>query len=74
LSATDRLREIRDGFQSSFWVANFTEIFERLAYYATLAVLAIYLNEQLHFSAELTGSVIGTFGLVVTSCPCSGAR
>jgi POT family proton-dependent oligopeptide transporter len=72
LSVADRLREVRDGFQSSFWVANFTEIFERLAYYATLAVLAIYLNEQLHFSAELTGSVIGTFGLVVYFLPVLG--
>ena len=72
MSASDRLREVRDGFQPSFWIANFTEIFERLAYYATLAVLAIYLNEQLHFSAELTGSVIGTFGLVVYFLPVLG--
>jgi proton-dependent oligopeptide transporter, POT family len=72
LSARDRLREIRSGFERSFWVANFTEIFERLAYYGTLAVLAIYLNEQLHFSAELTGSVIGTFGLVVYFLPVIG--
>lgn len=72
MSASDRLREIRDGFQRSFWVANFTEIFERLAYYGTLAVLAIYLNEQLRFSAELTGSIIGTFGLVVYFLPVIG--
>jgi dipeptide/tripeptide permease len=72
LSAGDRLREIRAGFERPFWVANFTEIFERLAYYGTLAVLAIYLNEQLHFSAELTGSVIGTFGLVVYFLPVIG--
>jgi POT family proton-dependent oligopeptide transporter len=72
LSAGDRLREIRTGFQSSFWVANFTEIFERLAYYGTLAVLAIYLNEQLHFSAELTGSIIGIFGMVVYFLPVVG--
>jgi proton-dependent oligopeptide transporter, POT family len=72
LSFEDRLREIRSGFERSFWVANFTEIFERLAYYGTLAVLAVYLNEQLHFSAELTGSVIGTFGLVVYFLPVIG--
>jgi proton-dependent oligopeptide transporter, POT family len=72
LSVGERLREIRAGFERSFWVANFTEIFERLAYYGTLAVLAIYLNEQLHFSAELTGSVIGTFGLVVYFLPVIG--
>lgn len=72
MNAGERLREIRAGFQLSFWVANFTEIFERLAYYGTLAVLAIYLNEQLHFSAELTGSIIGIFGLVVYFLPTVG--
>jgi proton-dependent oligopeptide transporter, POT family len=72
LKTGERLQEIRSGFERSFWVANFTEIFERLAYYGTLAVLAIYLNEQLHFSAELTGSVIGTFGLVVYFLPVIG--
>ncbi len=72
MSAGERLREIASGFQPSFWVANFTEIFERLAYYGTLAVLAIYLNEQLHFSAELTGKIIGIFGLVVYFLPVVG--
>jgi len=72
VTAAERLREIRAGFGRSFWVANFTEIFERLAYYGTLAVLAIYLNEQLHFSTELTASLIGTFGLVVYFLPVVG--
>jgi dipeptide/tripeptide permease len=72
LSASERLREIRAGFESSFWVANFTEIFERIAYYGTMAVLAIYLSEQLHFSSELTGSVLGIFGFVVYFLPIFG--
>jgi len=72
LSASGRIGEIRAGFQSAFWVANFTEIFERLAYYGTLSLLAIYLNEQLHFSAELTGTLIGWFGLVVYFLPVIG--
>ena len=67
-----RLREIRSGFQPAFWAANFTEIFERVAYYATTAVLAIYLNEQLHFSTELTSWIMGTFGLVVWFLPILG--
>jgi len=67
-----RLHEIRTGFEPSFWVANFTEIFERVAYYGTTAVLAIYLNEQLHFSSELTGWLVGTFGLVVWFLPILG--
>jgi len=72
LSFTQRLSEIRSGFEPAFWIANFTEIFERVAYYATTAVLAIYLNEQLHFSSELTGWLVGTFGLVVWFLPILG--
>lgn len=72
MSLAHRLREIRAGFAPAFWVANTTELFERLAYYATAAVLAIYLNEQLHFSSELTGWLIGTFGLVVWFLPILG--
>lgn len=67
-----RLSEIRAGFHPSFWVANFTELFERLAYYGTTAVLAIYLSEQLHFSPELTGWLTGTFGFVVWFLPVLG--
>ena len=72
MSLAPRLREIRSGFEPAFWIANLTELFERLAYYGTAAVLAIYLNEQLHFSSELTGWLIGTFGLVVWFLPILG--
>jgi dipeptide/tripeptide permease len=70
--STSRFEEIRAGFEPAFWVANFTEIFERVAYYGTTAVLAIYLKEQLHFSTELTGWLVGTFGLVVWFLPILG--
>ena len=40
-----RLREIRDGFERPFWVANISELFERLSYYAAFASLALYLHE-----------------------------
>ncbi len=60
-----RIEELRSGFQRPFWIANFTEIFERVAYYGTTAVLAIYLNEQLHFSGELAGTLVGVAGFVV---------
>jgi len=67
-----RLAEIRAGFHPSFWVANATELFERLAYYGTSAVLAFYLKEQLHFSSEFTGWLLGTFGFVVWFLPVLG--
>lgn len=72
MSFAQRWREIRSGFEPAFWVANFTEIFERVAYYGTTAVLAIYLSEQLHFSSQLTGSVMGVFGLAIYFLPILG--
>lgn len=65
MALAQRIEEIRSGFQCPFWVANFTEIFERVAYYGTTAVLAIYLSEQLHFSSELAGTLVGIAGFVV---------
>jgi POT family proton-dependent oligopeptide transporter len=72
LGLQSRLAEIRAGFHRSFWVANASELFERLAYYGTTAVLAFYLKEQLHFSSELTGWLMGTFGFVVWFLPVLG--
>lgn len=72
MSFSQRIEEIRSGFEPAFWIANFTEIFERVAYYGTTAVLAIYMKEQLHFSSELTGWLVGTFGLVVWFLPVLG--
>jgi POT family proton-dependent oligopeptide transporter len=72
MSFGKRLTEIRKGFLRSFWVANCTELFERLAYYGATAVLAVYLSEQLHFSKELTGWMMGIFGFVVWFLPVLG--
>ena len=72
MSLTQRWQEIRTGFARPFWVANGTELFERLAYYGLSAVLAIYLHERLHFSEEQTGSLQGIFGFVVWFLPIFG--
>jgi dipeptide/tripeptide permease len=72
LSFSQRIEEVRTGFAPSFWVANLTELFERLAYYGTFAVLAIYLTEQMHFSKQVSGSIMGTFGFVVWFLPVLG--
>lgn len=66
------LKEIRDGFRPSFWVANFTELFERLAYYGPQAVLAIYLHEHLGLSTEQASWLIGYYGFVVWFMPIVG--
>ena len=65
MSLLERLHEIRTGFELPFWVANITEIFERLSYYGAFASLALYLQERLNFSAEQTGTLTGIFGGMV---------
>jgi proton-dependent oligopeptide transporter, POT family len=65
LSFSQRLQEIRTGFERPFWVANITEIFERLSYYGAFASLALYLQERLNFSTEQTGTLTGIFGGMV---------
>src|SRR5215475_7286845 len=62
---SERLREIRTGFERPFWVANITEIFERLSYYGAFASLALYLQGRLNFSTEQTGTLTGIFGGMV---------
>ena len=62
---SERLREIRTGFERPFWIANISEIFERLSYYGAFASLALYLQERLNFSTEQTGTLTGIFGGMV---------
>jgi POT family proton-dependent oligopeptide transporter len=62
LSIGQRLSDIRGGFQRPFWVANTTEIFERLSYYAVFSTLAVYLNQTLGFSSAQAASLSGIFG------------
>ncbi len=65
MSLSQRLQEIRTGFEPAFWVANVSELFERLAYYGAFSSLANYLHETLSFSTEQTGSLAGFFGGLV---------
>jgi POT family proton-dependent oligopeptide transporter len=59
---SQRLQEIRDGFERPFWVANISEIFERVSYYGAFSSLALYLQEKLNFSTQETGTLAGIFG------------
>ena len=65
MSVAARLEEIRTGFERPFWVANISEIFERLSYYGAFSSLAIYLQSKLNFSTEQTGTLTGLFGGMV---------
>lgn len=62
MTFSERLHEIRTGFERPFWIANISELFERLSYYAVFAVLARYLHEGLHFDVEHASSLTGMFG------------
>lgn len=62
MNLAQRWHDIRTGFERPFWIANITELFERLSYYGAFAVLARYLNENLQFTTERAGSLTGFFG------------
>ncbi len=65
MSFAQRLTDIRTGFDRPFWVANVTELFERLSYYAAFASLARYLHETLQFPTEEASRLTGLFGGLV---------
>ena len=62
---SQRLQEIRTGFELPFWVANISELFERLSYYAAFDSLARYLHEALSFPTERAADLGGLFGGLV---------
>src|SRR5271155_2799804 len=65
MSFSTRLQEIREGFERPFWVANISELFERLSYYAVFASLVRYLHEVLAFPTERAANLTGLFGGLV---------
>jgi proton-dependent oligopeptide transporter, POT family len=65
LTFSERFHEIRTGFERPFWVANISELFERLSYYAAFASLPRYLHESLNFGVERSSSLAGLFGGLV---------
>ncbi|MBV8638530.1 MAG: MFS transporter [Candidatus Eremiobacteraeota bacterium] len=57
-----RLSSTLKGFDRPFWVANVSEIFERLSYYAVFSTLALYLNQTLGFPSAQAAGLSGIFG------------
>jgi dipeptide/tripeptide permease len=72
MTFAQRWHDIRTGFERPFWVANISELFERLSYYAAFASLARYLHEVLKFPTEQTGTLAGFFGGLVWFLPVFG--
>src|SRR6516225_5399732 len=65
MSFNERFEDVRMGFERPFWVANISELFERLSYYAAFASLARYLHEALSFPTERAANLAGLFGGLV---------
>src|SRR5258708_28708260 len=65
MSFSQRFHDVRTGFERPFWVANISELFERLSYYAAFASLARYLHEALSFPTERAADLTGLFGGLV---------
>ena len=59
---------IRSGFTRTFWVANTLELFERLAFYGSKAVLAVYLVEKVGLG-PLGSTLVGLYGFAVFFLP-----
>jgi dipeptide/tripeptide permease len=72
MTLSQRWHDIRTGFERPFWVANLSELFERLSYYAAFVSLARYLHEVLRFPTEQTGALAGLFGGLVWFLPVFG--
>src|SRR5579863_7298861 len=65
MTLAQRWHDIRTGFERPFWVANISELFERLSYYAAFSSLARYLHEVLNFPTERAADLTGFFGGLV---------
>jgi POT family proton-dependent oligopeptide transporter len=58
--ALSLLDAVRSGYSRTFWVANVLELFERLAYYSSHAVLAVYIAEHVGLGPEAAGFLAGS--------------
>lgn len=68
MTFSQRITEIKSGFTSTFWVANTLELFERLAFYGTKAVLAFYLAKKVGLEDE-AATLTGWFSTIIYSLP-----
>jgi dipeptide/tripeptide permease len=64
----ERLTAMRSGFSRTFWVANVIELFERLAFYGSKAILTVYLAETLGLGT-FGNSLVGIYGFAIFFLP-----
>lgn len=68
MTFSERIDEIRNGFLPTFWIANTLELFERLAFYGSKAVLAYFLATKVGLKDE-AATLSGWFSTVIYSLP-----
>lgn len=61
--------KLKSGFQTSYWVANGMELFERLAYYGQATILSVFLRNHLKFSEVQAGQLSSIFGGLIYFLP-----
>ncbi|MBM4175441.1 MAG: peptide MFS transporter [Ignavibacteria bacterium] len=66
---TNSIQKIRGEFQPQFWIANFMELFERLAYYGQATILSIFLRDHLKFNEVQAGQLSSIFGGLIYLLP-----
>ena len=54
------------------YVLFFTELWERYSFYSMMAILALYMNEALHFDVAHVGQVYGLYQAGVYMMPVAG--
>ena len=62
------LTQLRSGFSSTFWIANTLELFERLAFYGSKAILAKFIADKVGLTED-AGSLTGIFSGVIYLLP-----
>ncbi len=60
MGAAARVAELKSGFSKTFWIANTLELFERFAYYASKAVLAVYIADGIGLGPTTAGLFAGS--------------
>lgn len=62
-------KSLFERFTKAFWVANFTELLERAAYYGVFIVITLYLSRILAFSDTEAALISGTFSALLYFLP-----
>jgi len=62
----------RAGHPPGLYVLFFTEMWERYSFYSMMAILALYMNEALHFDVAHVGRVYGAYQAGVYLMPVAG--